>query len=244
MTSESAEEDRRSTSTANGRDDSPTESDRGAPSSLVDDPYRLSGGVATVVALGGIALAVLLDPTFSWTGDALSDLGVRDRSAPAFNGGLILGGVVGLAYAVGLWRLADGRERRGAWVLRLRAVVFAASMVAMVGVGLYDLTEPLHAPAAVGFYTLLTVVFAIDGLARRRTTTGRVTLGFVPVHVAVWATYLAGLWPVTGLALPELPGALMLAAWVWAVGPLRVVTRGRSAGDEPTRKNGWGRSGR
>ncbi|OYR86015.1 heavy metal translocating P-type ATPase, partial [Halorubrum sp. E3] len=53
------------------------------------------GAAATLLALGGIAVAVLLDPTFSWTTDALSDLGVRDRSAPVFNWGLVLGGVAG-----------------------------------------------------------------------------------------------------------------------------------------------------
>ena len=232
--------DRDDGSVGRDRDDAPVDHDHDGSPSLADEPFRLSGAVATVAALGGIALAVLLDPTFSWTGDALSDLGVRDRSAPAFNGGLILGGAVGLGYAVGLWRLADEGGKRSTVASRLRGVTFAASMVAMAGVGLYDLTEPLHAPAAVGFYTLLTVVFAIDGVARRRTSTGRVTLAFVPVHVGVWATYLAGLWPVTGLALPELPGALMLAAWVWAVGPLPVVAGRRSAGDEPTEQSGRG----
>jgi len=194
---------------------------------------RILGTLATLVALGGIALATVLDPTFSWTGDALSDLGVRDRSAPVFNGGLILGGAIGLGYAAGLWGLppaseagATGRES-GSIITRLRAVVFAASMLAMAGVGLFDLTHPLHFPAAVGFYLLVTVTLAIDGVGRRRTTDGRVTLAFVPVHVLVWATFIAGLWPVTGLALPELPGALMLAAWVWVLGPLPVVPRSR-----------------
>ncbi|WP_200531256.1 DUF998 domain-containing protein [Halorubrum sp. LN27] len=171
---------------------------------------RALGAAATLLALGGIAAAILLDPTFSWTTDALSDLGVRDRSAPAFNWGLILGGAAGVGYAFGLRRssletgIADG----------VRAGVLALAMIAMAGVGVFDLTEPLHGPAAIGFYALITVVFAIDGLARRGTATGRLALAFAPVHVAVWATFAAGWWPVSGLALPELPGAFMLAAWV------------------------------
>ncbi|WP_418279896.1 DUF998 domain-containing protein [Halorubrum sp. DTA98] len=203
------------------------ESHRSDGSSTVAEPFRLLGALATVVALGGIAVATVLDPTFSWTGDALSDLGVRERSAPVFNGGLILGGGVGVVYAAGLWRLGDAGDRSVA-LARVRAVAFALSMVAMAGIGAYDLTQPLHGPAAIGFYALITAVFAIDGIARRRTTTGRVTLAFVPVHVVVWATFLLGLWPVSGLALPELPGALMLAAWVWFVGPLRVVDTARA----------------
>ncbi|TKX58252.1 DUF998 domain-containing protein [Halorubrum sp. SS7] len=182
------------------------------------------GAVATLSALGGIALAVLLDPTFSWTTDALSDLGVRDGSAVAFNGGLIAGGAAGVCYAVGLGR--GGRP--------VRALLLALAMVAMAGVGVFDLTEPLHGPAAIGFYGLVTAVFAVDGWFRRRESTGRVALAFAPVHVGVWATFAAGWWPVTGLALPELPGALMLAAWVWVVGPAPVIEALRSALGDPT----------
>ncbi|PHQ38165.1 hypothetical protein DJ69_13045, partial [Halorubrum persicum] len=77
--------------------------------------------------------------------------------------------------------------------------------------------------------------FAVDGLARRGTVTGRLTLAFVPVHVAVWATFVAGWWPVSGLALPELPGAFMLAAWVWVLGPLPVLgSAGPPSGDAGT----------
>ena len=211
----------------------------GSPAAAASRRARLLGAIATALALGGIALATLLDPTFSWTGDALSDLGVRERSAPVFNGGLILGGLVGLGYAAGLWRVnrkpsAKGRDPpvgrpsafgRSPAFGRFRALVFGLAMVAMAGVGLFDLTHPLHAPAAIGFYTSVTATFAVDGVARRGRPTGRITLAFVPIHVAVWATFLAGLWPVTGLALPELPGALMLAAWVWVVGPLPVAER-------------------
>jgi len=192
---------------------------------------RLLGAVATLLSLGGIGVAVLADPTFSWTSDALSDLGVRDRSAPAFNGGLILGGLVGVGYAAELGRAALSTDGEGGRfgperaVAGVRAVVLAFALAALAGVGAFDLTHPLHGPAAVGFYLLVTVVFVVDGVARRGTTAGRVTFGFALVHVAVWATFVRDWWPVTGLALPELPGALMLAAWVWALGPVPVLDR-------------------
>ena len=182
------------------------------------------GAVATLSALGGIALAILLDPTFSWATDALSDLGVRDGSAPAFNWGLIVGGAAGVCYAAGLGRA--GRP--------FRASLLALALVAMAGVGVFDLTEPLHGAAAIGFYGLITLVFAVDGWLRRGAATGRVALAFAAVHVAVWATFVVGWWPVTGLALPELPGALMLAAWVWVVGPAPVVAAARSPPGDPT----------
>ncbi|MFO8115141.1 MAG: DUF998 domain-containing protein [Halorubrum sp.] len=199
---------------------------------------RTLGATATLLALGGIAAAIILDPTFSWSSDALSDLGIRGASAPVFNWGLILGGAVGAGYAVELGR---ARDSRGA---ALRAVVLAFAMVALAGVGVFDLTEPLHGPSAIAFYALLTVAFAVDGTVRRGTTTGKLALAFVPVHVAVWATFLAGRWPVTGPALPELPGALALAAWVWFLGPApvfgSVAARLDGAGTDGARTAGAG----
>ncbi|WP_434521382.1 DUF998 domain-containing protein [Halorubrum sp. AS12] len=199
-----------------------SDADGGSDSSEITRITAVFGAAATVLALGGISLGILLDPTFSWTTDALSDLGVRDGSAPAFNWGLIGGGATGVLYAADLGR--GGRS--------LRAALLALAMTAMAGVGVFDLTEPLHGPAAIGFYGLITLVFAVDGWTRRRETTGRVALAFAPVHVAVWATFVAGWWPVTGLALPELPGALMLAAWVWVVGPAPVIGAARSRAGE------------
>ena len=175
---------------------------------------------------------MLLDPTFSWATDALSDLGVRAGSARAFNWGLIGGGAAGVCYAASLAFVggdapADEGVGLGRAAELLRALLLALALVAMAGVGVFDLTEPLHGPAAIGFYGLITAVFAVDGWVRRDEPTGRVALAFAPVHVAVWATFVAGWWPVTGLALRELPGALMLAAWVWLVGPAPVVEAAR-----------------
>ncbi len=186
--------------------------------SITADRARAAGGLAIVAALGGILLATALDPGFSWTGDALSDLGVREPSALAFNGGLVVGGLFGVGYAIGLWRLADGR------LARLAALLFAGSMIAMAGVGAFVSGHPLHLPAALGFYLAVTAVFVVDGLDRRDASTGRTTLGLAPIHVLAWVTWLAGLWPgVSGLALPELVGAVLFAAWVLALGPLAVV---------------------
>ena len=203
---------------------SPTDerADAELDSSAISRMTAALGAAATLSALGGIALATLLDPTFSWATDALSDPGVRDGSAAAFNWGLIGGGAAEVGYAAGL----GGADRP------VRALLLALAIVGMAGVGVYDLTEPLHGPAAVGFYGVITALFAVDGWVRRGESTGRVALAFAPVHVGVWATFVAGWWPVAGLAPPELPGALMLAAWVRVVGPGPVAAAVRVLADE------------
>ncbi|WP_435062738.1 DUF998 domain-containing protein [Halobaculum sp. EA56] len=178
-------------------------------------PERVAAvfGVASVVvSLGGIALAVALAPWFSWTANALSDLGVAaDRVvAAAFNGGLIVGGALALPYAWALW--ATARDRVGRAVAALFAVVSAL----MAGVGAFPAETALHAPVAVGFFLGLTLLLGADGLRRRDTLVGRLLLLAPVVHVAAWAAWLAVLDAGDGIAVPELVGALLLAGWVLA----------------------------
>ena len=173
---------------------------------------RLAGIAGPSIALGGILLATVLDPGFSWTMDALSDLGIRSESRLVFNGGLILGGLVSVGYGFGLVRLA-------ADTIRLIGAIFIAASLALAGVGAFVIGHPLHLPAAVAFYVLVTVAMAIDAVDRRSTITGQLTAAFVGLHVLVWISWGLGFWPGSGLALPEFAGALLATLWVWTIGP-------------------------
>ena len=173
---------------------------------------RHAGSVAPILALGGILLATILDPTFSWVHDALSDLGVRDASASVFNGSLVLGGLLAVIYGVGIAR------RTESIVQRLIGVLFSLAALHLAGVGLFVIGHPLHVPAAIGFYGLMTVIFLIDGYERREEPTGKLCFGLAAVHVAIWGTWFATWWPGTGLALPEFAGALLVPVWIWFVG--------------------------
>lgn len=175
---------------------------------------RHAGTAAVAVALCGILLATLVDPTFSWTGDALSDLGVRSPSAPIFNGAMILAGILGIGYASGLLRGAETVERRGV------AAIFGIASISLAGVGLFVIGHPLHAPAALGFYLLATLAMLVDGFHRRNRPSGLVTLALVAVQVAIWATWSTGAWPGDGIALPESAGAMVVAIWIVATGPV------------------------
>ncbi len=179
----------------------------------------LAGTLAPVVALGGIVLASLLDPTFAWLGDALSDLGVRPRSAAVFNGALLLGGLMALVYAVGRWR--DVSSRR----VRLVLGLFGLSAASLAGVGVFPAGHPFHAPAAVGFYALVTLTLGLDGVWRRESATGRATIALAVGQVGIWGSWLAGWWPGSGLALPEFAGALLVPVWIWWTGPCPTLRR-------------------
>ncbi|ELZ26315.1 hypothetical protein C474_21501 [Halogeometricum pallidum JCM 14848] len=178
------------------------------PRARPDRPLaRLAGPLGAVVALAGIAVAVALSPSFSWTASALSDLGVDPRTSLPFNGGLLVGGCLALGYVPAL------RDAS-----RTVAATYALCAVAMAGVGAFPSDQPLHYPAAVSFFVLLAATLALDGARRRTTATGRVSLLLAVVSVAAWPLWgLSGLGP--GIAVPELVGALSLAAWVVALAP-------------------------
>lgn len=176
-----------------------------------------AGPVAVAVAAVGIGGAILASPSFTFVGDALSDLGQPGNAAATlatmllFNGGLVLSGVVGLAFAVVLWRYEHALQR-------LAALPLAVALLGMAGVGLFPAGEPLHVPAALTLYLGSMVAMALFGLGTVRVggpRRGALTLGLVLVHVGVWWAWAAG-GAVTrgGLAIPELLGAAIFGVWV------------------------------
>lgn len=173
----------------------------------------IAGTVAPIVTFTGIAIAIWLDPTFSVTHDALSDLGVRSRSRYAFNGAMILGGALGVVYASGLYRESTRFPER------IVGVSFGLACAALAGIGIFVIGHPLHSPAAVAFFTLFGAAMLIDGIERRETTTGLVTLVLLGLLILNFIAWGIGLWPGPGLALPELAGAALVPLWVWIVGP-------------------------
>ncbi len=190
---------------------------------------RLAGVAAVLVAALGIAGGALASPAFAVTGNALSDLGQPGNPVATpvttllFDGGLVLAGVVGLPFAVVLWR--QSRTRLG----QAAVVPFTVALLGMVGVGLFPAGQPLHVPAALALYLGSMVAMGLDGIGdalsgqRRRAA---VTCSLVAVHVAGWWWWTAtGAVLRPGLAVPELLGAGVFAAWV-----LR--TAGRTSGDD------------
>lgn len=171
---------------------------------------RISGPLGAVLTVGAILAAIALSPEFSWTASALSDLGVGDDVAVRllFNGGLIGGGVVAVAYGL---------------ALRPHSAVVAAgyvlAVVAMALVGVFPAGTPLHFPVAVAFFLIATATVVIDGVRRRATPSGRAAIALAAGHVLGWLLWGYGLRPGPGLALPEVGGVVMFGLWVVALAP-------------------------
>jgi len=169
--------------------------------------------VSFVAVFGSVALASwVVGGWFTWTGNALSHLGERGRAvAPLFNGGLVVAGLLGTGYAVGVYRAGTNA------VHRLGAAMLAVGLVNSALVGVFALPHPLHGPVALAYFVLLTLgLFAHgsgDALAGRPRR-GVLTTWLAVAHVAGWV--LLSFVPFDGIALPELVGVVGLWAWTFA----------------------------
>jgi len=192
-----------------------------------------SGVGAVAVTLTAIFLATLVSPSFSWTGNALSNLGVTGTAAGTgltvalFNGGLILGGVLGVGFSVALVRVAASLAGRAT------AVVFGLTVVFMALVGVFPQDTAPHFPVALGFYLLISITLWLDSFTsfrqgwRGRAVTG---LSLGTANLVGWLVWgLTGPPTRDGLAVPELWGALMFS--VWTVRVSTGLVGGRWTGD-------------
>lgn len=169
-----------------------------------------AGPAGIAVAALGIFGAILLAPWFELTTNALSDLGAAgEPTAPLFNGGLILGGVLGIAFSGRVWLAATNAARR------LGVALFAVGFVNLALVGVFALPADPHTPVAVAFFLSFTYGLFVHGSGdvlagdRRR---GLASIWLAVVHLTGWLVFAAA--PFDGLAIPELVGSATLAGWV------------------------------
>ena len=175
------------------------------------------GVVAPIVAFTCILLAIGYSPQFSWTENALSDLGIQeDLTAPLFNYGLIISGVMSLVFAIGIFALLQ-RKLMG----RVGVFTLMLATLALIAIGVFpENAKPMHYYASVSFFVLIPIAMLV--LAWTFAQIGRVktalyTLLTAVVAVAPWVLQFA-LNYVRGVAIPETVSALAASAWAMALG--------------------------
>ncbi len=169
----------------------------------------LCGVINPIVVLTLILAAISQSPWFSWTENALSDLGVNGTVAVLFNSSLIIGGILTIIFAVGLGELLKSRTVGG-----VGALVLLLDGAAMSAIGLFpETTGRLHFYVSVAFFTLLPISLFFIGAALLGDPSER-RLGFFVVLAGVFA---AAVWmlPWRAVAIPELLASL--AASVWSI---------------------------
>jgi len=171
------------------------------------------GILASVVVLSSVLTAISRSPSFSWTANALSDLGGSgaasgNGAASIFNSGLIIGGVLMIIFAAGRF-VAGGKalERVGAILLFLGAIALACIGVFTESAG------DIHMYVAGAFFGISALSFFLIGgglilAGSKKFGLLTVLMGFlVGIPWALVSVY-------NGWAIPETLSAGVIFIWV------------------------------
>ena len=172
----------------------------------------ISGIITPIVAFTFILLAIAYSPQFSWTENALSDLGVQEgATAILFNSGLIIGGILTLIFASGLFIFLSNRL-----IGRIGALIFALDALALIAIGVFpENMTPMHYQASVAFFALFPIsmfVMCAAFLLMGKSKIGLFTFLMATVAVVVWILQFT-MHFVHGVAIPEAISALSASAW-------------------------------
>lgn len=169
-------------------------------------PYL--GIIAPIVAFSVIGTAILTHPWFSFRQNALSDLGNPDVEMNwIFNSGLILGGLLGLLFAMDLIGRVSGAERFG-------AVILALAMISLVMIGVFPEGTSLHFPSAISFYLLSAAAMTVFGAIWTLSSAER-WLGVLSLILVIAGITIATIPDWDGIAIPETAGAVIIFIWVY-----------------------------
>jgi len=176
-----------------------------------------SGIVAPILGFTCILTAVASYPEFSWTNNALSDLGVIEGvTGPVFNFGLYCSGLFFLKFAAfGLFKYFEN------WVGKIGASTFAATSVALVGIGIaHENIKPYHYLFSVAFFALLPISLFIIAAAfalKRQTKLALFTLFIAITTATSWILYFTVHYA-NGVAIPEFTSAMAGSVWMIVFG--------------------------
>ncbi len=179
-------------------------------------------GLATpVFVFACIFGAVASWRSFSWTGNALSDLGVQwGYTATLFNSGLVIGGLLFMVAATGLWGLLGKR-----WIGKLGDALLFVACAALVCIGIFNETfSPTHYIVSVilfVFMPLSFLVFVGEFWLEGKRKLSMFTLALGLVAAAVWVLQFAVHY-VDNVAIPETISGLAGSVWVIVMGYLMV----------------------
>ncbi len=180
---------------------------------------RASGwiGVLNPLIVSTLVLsAISISPWFSWTENALSDLGVSGSAAPLFNTALIVGGTLLIIFAIGLWKILQGR------LTQIGILLLLLDGTALSAIGIFPETAgQIHFYVSLAFFMLLTLSILFLGLAHileiHNTILGILGVLLSLLSISIW------FFPWQGIAIPEAAAYLSGATW-WIMISSRSIT--------------------
>ena len=189
-----------------------------SPKSLLSLRVFGSCGIAApIVALTCIFLAIASHPQFSWTDNALSDLGVVEGiTSTLFNSGLVAGGILTAMFGIGLFVLLKQKT-----VGKLGSIFLVLDAASLTAIGIFpENVKPMHFYASVTFFALFPIAtfliaasFFLNGKVRR----GTFTLVTAVFAAAIWAVQFS-IHYVPQVAIPETLSSLSASVWSMFLG--------------------------
>ena len=164
--------------------------------------YALFGILAPLVAIFFIAVSIILSPWFSWSRNALSDLGhsVDSEVAPLFNFGLLLCGFLIIHYAITCF---SNHAKYTSYPLILTGL--SLQLVATFD----ELYRSHHVLVSVLFFVALGFTSLTYSLEKRS------VLAFVALIIGSFSWILYGLDIYSmGIAVPEIVSSLAAVIWI------------------------------
>ncbi len=171
---------------------------------------RLTGFFGIVAPLFGlliVASAIWLAPWFSWTSNALSDLGgTEGPESIIFNAGLAMTAALMMMFSGGLFEMTKGNI-----IGQIGSGLHLAASFLLAGIGIANITvEPWHLYVSVGFFVAFPLSAVFIGYFCFKNKMRYYTLlgwGTAALAAAVW------LLPWGAIAIPEALSVTYLAVW-------------------------------
>lgn len=175
------------------------------------------GVLIPLVAFAFIFSSILSYPQFSWTDNALSDLGIVEGvTCLLFNNGLIITGAWSLVFAAGLL-VGFGKNGLG----KVGALVFAFACIALISIGVFpENIKPTHYQVSVAFFVLLPISFFIISGAfavEHKLKIALYTLATGLIAALPWVLYFTVQY-VPNVAIPEFISGFFGAIWALVLG--------------------------
>jgi len=177
------------------------------------------GIISQLIGLAALLVAAVSNSLwFSRTEEHISAFGVEGSVEMLFNGGLILAGILGIIFAIGLgWCLLSGRLGR----LAMGSLILSSAAVFAMGV--FPRTwDFMHGASATVFFVCITLALLLIGVVA--ITASQMVWGLLSITAAALvAAFLLIPGPLAGGAITQLLAYLPWALWTIAFGVMLLV---------------------
>jgi len=169
----------------------------------------ICGIVLPIFTIGLLSYSISQTPRFSWTDNAISDLGRVDFGISYFNYGLVIIGILLLFFSIGMHLLLIDQ--------RAGPTIFALSAIYLIGVGLYPLPRPEHVDISGLFFIAFPIGFFMFGIKNYLSKDKFIKImGFLALFfIIIFASAAVTLLFFKGIAIPE--AFVIIPGFIWCM---------------------------